>query len=487
MMKTGYEAVIGLEVHVQLKTRSKMFCACRNTYGAAPNTHTCPVCLGLPGALPVLNGETVRMALALGLAAEARIQPQSTFYRKQYFYPDLPKGYQITQGPVAIIELGHLDIPGDPRVRGAEGPVRIRLERAHLEEDAGKSHHDLDGRASHVDLNRAGVPLLEIVGAPDLRSAQEASEYLKALHRLVVALGICDGSMEEGSFRCDANVSVRRVGEEAFGTRVEVKNLNSFRFVRQALEHELERQTALVKQGATVRMETRGWDAAAGETRSQRTKEAAMDYRYFPEPDLPPLVVVAAEIEAARQALPELPDHRIRRWRQAFGLGQDEAQALAQSPAFVDYFETLTRLSGSGRSAAAWMLGEVSRTLNDRGIGIEAFPLAPESMAELLRLVEARTVALGTAKEQVFPAMLAGEGGAEVIVAQKGLAQVSDQAVLEALVAQVLTANPGPVAQIRAGKESLKGFLVGQILKAGQGRLDAKLVNQRLAEALAKP
>ena len=485
-MSTPFEAIIGLEIHVQLWTRSKLFCACRNAYGAPPNSLTCPVCLGLPGALPVLNAEAVRMALALGLAVGAEIRPRSAFYRKQYFYPDLPKGYQITQGPVAVVEGGGLEIPGDPLVRGAEGPVWIRLERAHLEEDAGKSSHDWSATASFVDLNRAGVPLLEIVGAPDLRSPQEASDCLKALHRLVVFLGICDGNLEEGSFRCDANVSLRPVGATAFGTRVEVKNLNSFRFVKQALAFEIVRQGDLLARGESVAQETRGWDAAAGETRAQRTKEAAMDYRYFPEPDLPPLEVDPAEVAAVRVTLPELPEARIQRYRSAYGLAEDEARALLQSPAFANYFDTVARASGEGRQAANWMLGEVSRVLNERGVGIENLGLAPEALAELIRLVAQGTVNLGTARETVFPALVAGEGSAEEIVARKGLAQIADAGAIAEQVRAVLSAHPDVVAQIRGGRANLKGFLVGQILKAGGGRLDPRRVNEALDEVLAK-
>ncbi len=486
-MQPGMEAVIGLEVHVQLRTRTKLFCACRNAYGAPPNSLTCPVCLGLPGALPVLNTEAVRMALTLGVALDARIQPLSTFYRKQYVYPDLPKGYQITQGPVALVEDGSLEIPGDPAAREGEGPVRARIERAHLEEDAGKSSHEWSDAGSHVDLNRAGVPLLEIVGAPDLRSPQEASDYLKVLHRLVVFLGICDGNLEEGSFRCDANVSVRPRGSDAFGTRVEVKNLNSFRFVKQALAFEIARQSALLDRGGAVVQETRGWDAAAGETRVQRSKEAAMDYRYFPEPDLPSLDVSLAEVEAVRAAQPELPEARIRRFRDDHGLSGEEALTLMQSPAFADYFEALARTCGQGKAAANWMLGEVSRTLKGRGAGIEGLGLAPEALAELIRLVAQGTINLGAARETVFPALLAGEGTAAEIVARKGLAQEADPGAVAAQVAAVLAAHPDVVAQIRGGRANLKGFLVGQILKAGGGRLDPKAVNRVLDEVLAKP
>ncbi len=480
-----FEAVIGLEIHVQLLTRSKMFCACENGYGGLPNSRTCPVCLGLPGALPVLNDAAVKMGIAFGLAVHASIRGVSDFYRKQYFYPDLPKGYQITQGPVALVEDGWIQIPGDPAVRGSAGPVRARIERAHLEEDAGKSTHDLDPDFSHVDLNRAGVPLLEIVGAPDLRSAQEASDYLKALHGLVTYLGLCDGNMEEGSFRCDANVSVRPRGAEAFGTRVEVKNLNSFRFVRQALDYEMDRQIGLLERGEAVVQETRGWDAKAGETRSLRSKEAAMDYRYFPEPDLPALRVSQDEIKAIKASLPELPRDRAQRFREDFGLTEYEADMLLQSRAFGDFFEATAKAGGNGKQAANWMLGEVSRALNDRNLQVVELNLRPEALGELIGLVESGLINLNTAKETVFPALLAGQGSPREIVDRQGLAQITDRDSVVGLVAQVLEAHAEAVAQFRAGKTSLRGFLVGQAMKAGKGKVNPKMVNEILDEALA--
>ena len=484
-MRAGFEAVIGLEVHVQLLTRSKLFCACPNAYGGAPNSRTCPVCLGLPGSLPVLNGAAVRMAVALGLALEGTIQPRSTFYRKQYFYPDLPKGYQITQGPVAVVEGGRLAVPGDPRVRGAAGPVPVRIERAHLEEDAGKSSHDLVPERTYVDLNRAGVPLLEIVGAPDLRSGQEAFDCLKAIHRLVTFLGICDGNLEEGSLRCDANVSVHRPGTP-FGTRVEVKNINSFRYVRQALDYEIDRQIALAERGEAFPPETRGWDADRGETFSQRGKEAAMDYRYFPEPDLPALVVTPAEVEAARAS-------PARTARSALRPGSSPSTGCPPSrpppSCRAGPSPTITRPwpgPGTPRPAASWLLGEVSRTLNDRGQDIAALGLPAEHLAELVALVEAGTITLKTAKEEVYPAMLAGAGTPAALVSARGLGQVSDPVAIEGLVRAVLAANPGQVAQYHAGRANLRGFFVGQVMKAGKGQVNPQRVNDALDRLLAE-
>jgi len=486
-VKAGFEAVIGLEVHVQLHTRSKMFCACANSYGGEPNTRTCPVCLGLPGALPVLNDEAVKMALMLGEAINASIRQASHFYRKQYFYPDLPKGYQITQGPVALVEDGWLEVPGDPEVRKTDARIRVRIERAHLEEDAGKSSHDMDPEHSNVDLNRAGVPLLEIVGAPDLRSAKEASDYLKAIHHLVTYLRISDGNMDEGSLRCDANVSVRRVGDPNYGTRVEVKNLNSFRFVRQALDHEIDRQIDLLERGESFPQETRGWDAQAGITRSQRTKEAAMDYRYFPEPDLPTLTVSREEIAIAKARLPELPEARRRRFIESFGLTEYEAGMLLQSPSFADFFEATAAASGNGKQAANWMLGEVSRTLNENEVNLERLTLEPRDLGELIRLVEAGAINLSTAKEVVFPAILKGEGRPGEIIERLGLAQVTDRPAIQALVDEVLKAHPEQLGQLRAGKVNLRGFFVGQVMKAGKGRVNPQLMNEILDETLGKP
>ncbi|MBI4912665.1 MAG: Asp-tRNA(Asn)/Glu-tRNA(Gln) amidotransferase subunit GatB [Acidobacteria bacterium] len=485
-MGAGFEAVIGLEVHVQLRTRSKMFCACENAFGGPPNVRTCPVCLGLPGALPVPNQEAVRMAVLLGHALGAEIREESWFYRKQYFYPDLPKGFQITQGPVAVVEGGSLEIPGDPEVRGGPGPLRIRIERAHLEEDAGKNFHGTRAGETWVDLNRAGVPLLEIVGAPDLRSPREAQETLKVLHRLVTALGICDGNMEEGAFRCDANISLRPGGQEALGTRVEIKNLNSFNHLRRALAYEVARQTALLNAGEKVGAETRGWDASSGETLPQRGKEAAMDYRYFPEPDLPPLRLHRDWIQALRSSLPELPEARRARWTARFELGPDETATLAQSPEFADYFDRLAEACGDGRSAANWMLGDLSRVLNARGGSLEALGLEPGRLGELLRLVSSGRLSLSSAREQVFPRLFEDPGSPGEIAERLGLSQVRDPEFVAETVRGVLAAHPAQAAQLRQGKEALRGFLVGKVLKAGGGRLDPVQVHEILAKELAR-
>jgi aspartyl-tRNA(Asn)/glutamyl-tRNA(Gln) amidotransferase subunit B len=371
---------------------------------------------------------------------------------------------------VAVVEDGFLEIPGDPNVRRSEGTIRAGLERAHLEEDSGKSLHE--AARSLVDLNRAGVPLLEIVGRPDLRSPLEASSYLKVLHRLVTALGICDGNMEEGSFRCDANVSVRPRGQDAFGERVEIKNLNSFRFVRQALEYEVNRHIALLESGSRPMRETRGWDSSKNESRAQREQAEEMDYRYFPEPDLPPLTISQAEIEKVRAAMPELPFAQKKRFMDEYALGDYEAGMLTQDKAFADYFEKAAKLSGSPKQVCNWMLGEMSRAINERGGDIYSLGVSEAHLAELIALIEKKTINLGTAKDVVFPALLAKWGSPSEIVEKRGLAQISDTGAVEAIVDGVLAAHPAQLPDMRAGNAKLRGFFIGQIMKAGKGKVD---------------
>ena len=483
-MSVAYQTVIGLEIHTQLKTQSKMFCSCANIYGTEPNSETCPVCLGFPGALPAINQEAVGMAVRLGLALEAEITPESLFYRKHYFYPDLPKGFQITQGPRAVIERGKVVIAGDTSVRGNIEPITVGIERAHLEEDSGKSQHNDRYQASLVDLNRAGVPLLEIVSAPDLASPQEAYDYLKTMHQLVTSLGICDGNMEEGSFRCDANVSVRPLGQAHYGVRVEIKNLNSFRYVKQALEYEVKRHTQLYETGQTPAQETRGWDSQTNQTHSQRSKEAVMDYRYFPEPDLPPLVVTPQDIEDARRLLPELPQARAARYRRDYQLSEYDSEMLVSSPSFSEYFEALVAARVAPKSACTWMLGEMSRLLNEQNIDITALGLSPDRLSELIHLVDEGVVTRSSAKENVLPKLLGSDLSPKDIVAREDLVQVSDDTTIRALVEEVLSSSPQQLAQYRAGKLSLKGYFVGQVMKKGKGQLNAAAVNNLLDEIL---
>jgi len=474
-----WETVIGLEVHVQLLTKSKLFSGAAAQYGAEPNTQACVVDLALPGVLPVMNREAARMATKLGLAIGAVVSPRSVFARKNYFYPDLPKGYQISQYELPVVQKGTLRIEVD----GQEKIIGVT--RAHLEEDAGKSLHEDFHGLTGIDLNRAGTPLLEIVSEPDMRSSKEAVAYLKKLHSLVTYLEICDGNMQEGSFRCDANVSVRPKGQKEFGTRAEIKNVNSFRFVEKAIEFEVERQIELLEGGGKVVQETRLYDSVKNETRSMRGKEEAHDYRYFPDPDLLPLVIEASFIEETRKTLPELPDAKAERFKQQYKLSAYDAGVLTATRAMADYYEQVVRDSGADpKIAANWVAVELSGLLNSENKDISASPVTAPLMAGLLKRLADNTISGKIAKD-VLAAMWAGEGDADAVIAKKGLKQITDNGAIEKAVDEVIANNPKQLEQFRAGKEALFGFFVGTVMKATQGKANPAQVNELLKKKLA--
>jgi aspartyl-tRNA(Asn)/glutamyl-tRNA(Gln) amidotransferase subunit B len=475
-----YETIIGLEVHCQLLTETKIFCGCPTRFGAPPNTNVCEVCLGMPGVLPVLNRRAVEFALRAGLALGCDIQPVSEFSRKNYFYPDLPKGYQISMFDRPLMLRGHVDI----EVHGAK--KRVGLTRIHMEEDAGKLLHEGfpdSASKSYVDFNRSGVPLIEIVSEPDLRSPEEAHAYFSTLRALLVWIGITDGNMEEGSLRCDANVSLRPKGQTAFGVKAELKNLNSFKFVQAALEHEIDRQRALLESGGKVVQETRLYDPKQDRTVAMRSKEEAHDYRYFPEPDLPALTVEPAWIETVRGALPELPWARRARLVAELGLKEQDAHVLTSERALADYLEATVAAGASPRAAAAWVLNEVLRKTREDATPIAAAALEPKRLAGLIKLVDGQTISGKMAKE-LFEEIWSSGKDPEDLVRERGLAQVSDEPALRAAVDQILAANPGQVASYKAGKTGVLGFFVGQVIKATGGKANPALVNKLLKERL---
>jgi aspartyl-tRNA(Asn)/glutamyl-tRNA(Gln) amidotransferase subunit B len=478
-----YEAVIGLEVHAQMLTRTKAFCGCPTTYGAPPNTQVCPVCLGLPGALPVLDAEAVSMAVRTALALSCNIRGTSRFARKNYFYPDLPKGYQISQYDEPFSERGHLDISIEGSAGVAGASRRIGITRVHMEEDAGKNVHH--AHASVIDLNRAGVPLVEIVGEPDLRSAAEASEYLRTLRDVLVFIGVNDGNLEEGSFRCDANVSIRPIGETKLGTRVELKNINSFRFVERAIESEVARQSAVLDAGGRVVQETRGWNEDDGTTYSLRSKEEAQDYRYFPDPDLPPLVLEDAFVAQVRAALPELPRAKRERFVRDMGLTPYAAQVLTGHPRVAAFFEEAATLHGDPTKVANFVQSEVLRDVTTHGLQAD-IPVSPAQLAQLLKLVDTGTISGKQAKE-VYAKIARTPRSPDDVVAELGMKQVSDVGAIEAVCKRVLEESPKQAAELRAGKASLMGFFVGRVMKETKGAANPKMVNDVLRKLLGLP
>jgi aspartyl-tRNA(Asn)/glutamyl-tRNA(Gln) amidotransferase subunit B len=484
-----WEVVIGLETHAQLSTVSKIFSGASTAFGAEPNTQASPVDLALPGVLPVLNRAAVECAIRFGLAIGATIAPRSVFARKNYFYPDLPKGYQISQFELPVVQGGTLTVQVEGRKNTEPYEKTVQLTRAHLEEDAGKSLHEDYHGMSGIDLNRAGTPLLEIVTEPDMRSAAEAVAYAKALHALVTWLGICDGNMQEGSFRCDANVSVRRGPDAPYGTRCEIKNLNSFRFLEEAINYEVQRQIELIEDGGTVIQETRLYDPDRKETRSMRSKEDSQDYRYFPDPDLLPLVIGADWIERVQATLPELPAAMQARFMSDYGLPAYDASQLTTNKDVASYFEAVVAAAGAAQAKAAanWIMGEIASRLNSDSIAIDAAPVGPAQLATLLARIADGTISNNIAKKDVFPAMWAGESGgdADAIIAAKGLKQMSDSGELEKIIDDVLAANQKSVEEFRAGKDKAFNALVGQVMKATRGKGNPQQVNDLLKQKLS--
>ena len=474
-----YETVIGVEVHAQLRTKSKMFCGCGTTFGLSANSQTCPVCLGLPGSLPVINRMAVEMAVRAGLALNCTITANNQFARKNYFYPDLPKGYQISQYESPICQHGWIEIVG------AEGTKRVRIRRAHLEEDAGKNVHETGTGGSRVDLNRAGTPLLEIVTEPDMQSADEVVSYLKGLRDILMYLEVCDGNMEEGNFRCEPNLSLRSVGQKEFGTKVELKNINSFKYVKDAVEYEIKRQTKVLRDGGKIYQETRLWNIERGETAVMRSKEEAHDYRYFPDPDLVPLKLEQAWVDGCRSSLPELPAVRMRRFVEKYGLPEYDGGVLTASRAMADYFEACVSQFNQPKTVSNWVMGELTRELNNSGTDIAASPVSPERLVDLLQMVEKGAISLKVARE-LFPELYKSGKSPEQIVQEKGLTQVSDEGALGKVIDEVLAKSPAQVAQFKEGKQQVLGFLVGQVMKASGGKANPGKVNELLRKKLTE-
>ena len=472
-----FEVVIGVEVHAQLRTNSKMFCGCGTTFGLSANSQTCPVCLGLPGSLPVINRTAIEMAVRAGLALNCTITANNRFARKNYFYPDLPKGYQISQYEDPICQHGWIEV--------VVGTVtkRVRVRRAHLEEDAGKNVHGAGTAGSRVDLNRAGTPLLEIVTEPDMSSADEVVAYLKGLRDVLMYLDVCDGNMEEGSFRCEPNLSLRPVGQREFGTKVELKNINSFKYVKDAIEYEIKRQTKVLNEGGKIYQETRLWNIDRGETAVMRSKEEAHDYRYFPDPDLVPLQLNEDWIDGFRSSLPELPAVRTHRFITEYGLPEYDAGVITTSKGMADYFESCLKLFKDPKTVSNWVMGELTRELNNSGTDITVSPVSPDRLVDLLTMVDKGVISLKVARE-IFPELYRSGKTPQQIVQEKGLTQVSDEGALKKIIDEVLSKNPVQVGQFKEGKPQVLGFLVGQVMKASGGKANPGKVNELLKNKL---